>query len=313
MKRNVLLVVVAIAMAAFGSLANAQEFQSLQDAAAAGRDIRDYPVRDLPTPVTHAAPAGCTEHTTLSSFQTACAGAVREDLEAPGVPPGTLLGFDGPLTANGAGPYAPGDIRAGLSIDSQPPRGPGGFGLAVENQAGFGTTSACVISNFFVDQHRIRFVDENSGACEPAQCAGVAPVTLAGGATVTIDTLDCAGTSTSSTAGVSAPANGSGFRGWVCGGCDIGGLNVFDPANGAEGTTDIYRFAEADGATCGSPSPSPTPSPTPGPAPAPAPSPGPSPSPSPGTGAPALTGTGMGIMIAILLVASVVLLRRRIS
>lgn len=308
MRRNVLLVVVAIAMVAFGSLANAQTFRSLQDATDAGRDLRDFPARDMGQPRTHDAPAGCTEYTDLGSFLGDCPGAIQEDLESPGVPPGTLLGFDGPLTANGAGPYAPGDIESGLSIDSEAPRGPGGTGLAVTNNAGFGTTSATVIANFFVDSQTVLFQDENSGACLPVQCAGLTPVSLAGGATVTVNTLDCDGNTTSSTGGVPAPANGSSFQGWVCPGCEIGGFNVFDPASGAEGQSDIYFDA-----ACG-PTPTPTPTPSASPTGEPTGEPtGPEPTPPPSTGAPALTGTGMGIMIAILLVASVVLLRRRIS
>ena len=89
--------------------------------------------------------------------------------------------------------------------------------------------------------------------CQPVRCAGVTPVSLAGGATVVIETLDCSGNVTSTTTGVPAPPNGSSFWGVICPAADIAGLRIFDPANGAEGQSDVMGVLIQDepGLACG--------------------------------------------------------------
>ncbi|MCH8965007.1 MAG: hypothetical protein IIB58_08615, partial [Planctomycetes bacterium] len=167
-----------------------------------------------------------------------------EDYEASILPPTTSDGADDPLQfgiANGAAYPIGTQGLADLTTQSNNlggapvvPSPHGVLGLAAKAAGFFGAASDVVVANYFVDSLDLIFSGNNVGI-------GFETVTLLGGTTVEIRVFDTCGNMIGMTT-VDADATGTNFIGVVAP-TAIGRINIFDPADGAEGGDNVQAWA----------------------------------------------------------------------
>lgn len=151
-----------------------------------------------------------------------------------------LTGFDGPLTSTGAGPVSTGVVLENLLIDAQGPSDSTSL-VAVGPSAGFGNPSNAILANYFTDSLDI-WINE------PTKTAmSINLLTMLGGPTVELAVYDT-NDNLLDVATVLAPPTGT-ETGILVTGAFIGRVNIFDPADGAEGFMDVTVYNVPEPAT----------------------------------------------------------------
>jgi hypothetical protein len=143
-----------------------------------------------------------------------------------------ISGFAGPLTSAGGGPVSPGVVLDNMAMFGLNYVGLGTDVVTLGPQYGFGNVDNVVLANYFVDSFQIDIDD-------PLKTAMSMTVynTTNGGSDVSV--FDANGALLGVAAGV--PANGN-IGILTNGGDSIGGINIFDPGNGAEGITRVTAY-----------------------------------------------------------------------
>ncbi len=140
-----------------------------------------------------------------------------------------IIGFEGPLTSEGAGPVAPGVVLDNVVIDTVvDPRGRNNL-VGVGPFAGFGNPSNAILANSFTDSFQIELTEPNH------TMVMLNVLSLLGSYTVDVSFYDKTDRLIGTVPGLPAPAEGNSVLFWTQSRETIGRIVIFDPGNGAEG------------------------------------------------------------------------------
>ena len=136
-----------------------------------------------------------------------------------------LSSFPGPLTSAGRGPVSPGIVLDNMTIFGPLYVGRGTDLTAVGPQYGFGNSANAIVANYVVDSLQIDIDDPDKTA------VSIQVAALVGGVGADVTVFDANGVQL----GGENVLNNDSIGILATDGDRIGGINIFDPDNGAEG------------------------------------------------------------------------------